>query len=319
MAGRLSRHTHEVAAHYSGVRWQIHGNRMPLFGGQSGKAYRGRFAPSPTGPLHFGSLVAAVASYLDARSQQGVWLVRMEDLDRPRCVPGAADSILRLLEQCGLRWDEHVLWQSGRTPAYAAALERLRAGGYVFPCGCSRSESGTGVYPGHCRNGLPPGRRSRTWRARVPDETVLFHDRLHGLFSQQLTRDVGDFVVRRADGIFAYQLAVVVDDGEQQITDVVRGSDLLDSTPRQILLQRMLGLPEPHYLHLPLATNGKGEKLSKQTRARPASVEDLPRVLAFLNHAPPADLLGAPPDELLRWAVGAWTPSRLPTEPSPAP
>ncbi|MFO7190526.1 MAG: tRNA glutamyl-Q(34) synthetase GluQRS, partial [Pseudomonadota bacterium] len=199
-------------------------------------AYRGRFAPSPTGPLHFGSLVAAVASFVDARAQGGSWLVRMEDLDPPRVVPGAADDILRTLEAFGLHWDETVVYQSARHAAYEAALQRLEARGAIFPCACTRKEiadsalgpDGTPIYPGTCRNGLPPGKTGRAIRVRVDDAVIRFVDRLQGEVVQELARSVGDFVVRRADGVYAYQLAVVVDDAWQGVTDVVRGADLLD-------------------------------------------------------------------------------------------
>jgi glutamyl-Q tRNA(Asp) synthetase len=230
------------------------------------KRYRGRFAPSPTGPLHFGSLVTALGSYLDAKAHGGEWLVRIEDLDTPRVVPGAADDILRTLERFGLEWDGPVLYQSSRIEAYEAALEDLRQKGLVFPCGCSRKDVGD-RYPGTCRKALHGRRDMVSWRYRVPDETVEFLDRRLGQQRQNVAEYVGDFVLKRADGLFAYQLAVVVDDGYNGITDVVRGEDLLDSTPRQILLQRALGLPQPRYLHLPVVVNSTGQKLSKQTGA----------------------------------------------------
>ncbi|MGC1518608.1 MAG: tRNA glutamyl-Q(34) synthetase GluQRS, partial [Azonexus sp.] len=210
--------------------------------------YRGRFAPSPTGPLHFGSLVAAVGSYLDARSIGGEWLVRREDLDTPRNVPGAADDILKTLEAFGFEWDGAVLWQSRRFAAYGAALEQLKAAGLAYGCACSRKEiadsaprpavDGGLAYPGTCRNGLPYGRAVRAWRLRVSDAETSFADRLQGRQAQNLERDVGDFVLLRADGLYAYQLAVAVDDEFQGISDVVRGADLIASTPRQIWLQR---------------------------------------------------------------------------------
>jgi glutamyl-Q tRNA(Asp) synthetase len=275
----------------------------------------GRFAPSPTGPLHFGSLVAAAASWLDARAAAGRWLVRIEDLDRPRVQPGAADEILRTLEALGLRWDGEVLWQSRREALYRDALERLRADTYW--CGCSRREiadsslglavDGARIYPGTCRAGLAADRRARALRVRVPDGVVRFVDRVQGEQAQQLARDVGDFVLYRADGLFAYQLAVVVDDAAQGVTDVVRGADLLDSTARQIHLQRLLGVPMPRYLHVPVAVNAQGEKLSKQTGARPVDpsrpAEALAAALAFL---------GQPPAETLDEAVRNWNPSLIP-------
>jgi len=292
----------------------------------------GRFAPSPTGPLHFGSLVAAVASWLDARASQGTWRVRMEDLDRARARPEAADIILRQLESLGLQWDGSVVYQSARLDAYRAALERLRQSGQVYWCGCSRKEIADSamryegknashpvsdrarIYPGTCREGLAAGKRPRAVRLRTGGEPVAFTDRLQGDIAQAVDQEIGDFVLFRADGLYAYQLAVVVDDADQGVTDVVRGADLLDSTPRQILLQRLLGLPTPRYLHVPVAVNGRGEKLSKQTRApavatdRPA--EELRAALAFLGlrGAPPA----ASPSELLAWGRAHWSVLRLP-------
>lgn len=250
-------------------------------------SYRGRFAPSPTGPLHFGSLVAAVMSWLDARVAGGEWLVRIEDVDTPRTVPGAADEILRTLEAFGLAWDGEVVCQSRRTARYEAALERLRAAGHIYGCRCSRREiadSGLpglegAIYPGTCRTlGLraAPG---IALRMIAPVEPVTFLDRAMGTISQDVSRDIGDFVVRRRDGLFAYQLAVVVDDADQGITDVVRGADLLWSTPRQILLQRALGYPTPRYLHFPVVTNASGEKLSKQTGAEAIDVSQAPALL----------------------------------------
>ncbi|MGD9788114.1 MAG: tRNA glutamyl-Q(34) synthetase GluQRS [Sulfuricellaceae bacterium] len=286
-------------------------------------AYRGRFAPSPTGPLHFGSLVAAVGSFLDARARGGEWLVRMEDVDRPRTVAGAADDILRTLEALGLEWDGPVMYQSRRDDAYRAALADLEAQGAVYPCACSRKEiadssiagSGGLIYPGTCRRGLPPGRSGRAVRLRV-EGSVSFDDRLQGRIRQDLEREVGDFVLRRADGLFAYQLAVVVDDDEQNITHVVRGGDLLDSTPRQIYLQNLLGLAVPAYLHLPVAVNERGEKLSKQTLApavdpaRPVPL--LCQVLRFLELPPPPEVEEGRVEDFWRWAVARWRPEGLP-------
>ena len=259
--------------------------------------YIGRFAPSPTGPLHFGSLVAAVASWLDARAAGGRWLVRIEDLDHPRCVPGAAEDILQTLERLGLLWDGEVIYQSKRHSLYGDALRRLQ--GRTYWCTCSRREiadsslglaiDGAHIYPGTCRT---TGRNTgRSLRIRAAGE-IRFHDRVQGEQSQVLERDVGDFVLHRADGMYAYQLAVVVDDAAQGITDVVRGADLLDSTPRQIYLQRLLGLPTPRYLHVPAAVNAAGEKLSKQTGAAPVSSswEEVQAALRFLGQLPARDL-----------------------------
>jgi glutamyl-Q tRNA(Asp) synthetase len=248
--------------------------------------YRGRFAPSPTGPLHFGSLVAALASYLDARAHSGKWLLRIEDIDLPRTVPGAADDILRTLRTFGFQWDEPVIWQSQRTAAYEAALSQLRDAGWAYPCSCSRAEAGD-VYPGTCRSGPKNPGRPLSWRVR--DDSG------------------GDFVIRRSDGLFAYQLAVVVDDAAQQITDVVRGDDLLDSTPRQLHLFRLLGMPAPRYWHIPVVTNDRGEKLSKQTHAPALNVaEPMPELRAALRFLRQPEVNAQSPDELLAAAARVW-------------
>jgi glutamyl-Q tRNA(Asp) synthetase len=284
-------------------------------------SYVGRFAPSPTGPLHFGSLVAALASWLDARRAGGRWLLRMEDLDAPRAMPGAAEAILRQLEAVGLGWDGEVLRQSERQETYEAALRALAP--HSYPCACTRREledsalaiDGARIYPGTCRDGIPAGKRPHAGRTafavrvRTTEEPIRFTDRVQGEMVQSVAREVGDFVLRRADGLIAYQLAVVVDDGAQGVTDVVRGADLLDSTARQIHLQRLLGLPTPRYLHVPVAANAAGEKLSKQTRATDATPDDLAPALRFLGMTPPE---GAAPAELLAWAIGAWDPARIP-------
>jgi glutamyl-Q tRNA(Asp) synthetase len=277
--------------------------------------YVGRFAPSPTGALHFGSLLAALASWLDARRAGGRWLVRMEDLDSPRVKPGAADTILRQLETFGLEWDGTVVYQSARLDLYRNAIESLQA--HCYPCACTRKEledsslaiDGSRIYPGTCRSGLAPGKSARAVRVRTTIEPIRFADRVQGEISQSLERDIGDFVVQRADGLFAYQLAVVVDDAAQGVTDVVRGADLLDSTTRQIHLQRLLGCATPRYLHLPVATNAKGEKLSKQTQAANACAADVPGALRFLGMDPPAGLASR---ELLGWASKHWDPARIP-------
>ncbi|HEY5762535.1 MAG TPA: tRNA glutamyl-Q(34) synthetase GluQRS [Rhodocyclaceae bacterium] len=290
------------------------------------KRYRGRFAPSPTGPLHLGSLVAAVGSWLDARAAGGEWLLRIEDVDVGRCQPGAEDSILRTLEACGLTWDGPVVRQSERTEAYAAALDALRAAGEVYLCACSRkaiealtdrrAADGALIYPGTCRGGLATGVEARAWRLRVPAAAVEFDDRLLGRCSQRLAEEVGDCVLWRADGLAAYQLAVVVDDAEQAITDVVRGADLFDATPRQIHLQRCLHVPTPRYAHLPVMANEAGEKLSKQTLApaieAAAAGVAITAALEFLGHRTPVYLRGAPPADQLAWARGAWSLVRVP-------
>jgi glutamyl-Q tRNA(Asp) synthetase len=250
--------------------------------------YVGRFAPSPTGPLHFGSLVAALASYMEARAVKGRWLLRMEDLDRPREQSGAADQILRALERLGFEWDGPVVRQSARAERYCAVLADLARRGFTYPCGCTRKEledsvlaiDGARVYPGTCRHGLAPGKHARAVRLRTHAAPIAFRDRIQGEIEQRVEREVGDFVVRRADGTVAYQLAVVVDDLDQGVTDVVRGADLLDSTARQIHLQRILGAPQPRYAHVPVAVNAAGEKLSKQTGAAPLDLADPKRELA---------------------------------------
>ena len=284
---------------------------------------RGRFAPTPSGPLHFGSMVAAVGSYLDAKSRGGEWLLRIDDLDPPRVAPGATDAILRCLESFALHWDGPVAYQGARTEFYQRALERLQANGHVFACACSRrevDESGVAgidgpIYPGTCRNGIPGNRAARTLRVRVGNTRIEFVDALQGLVRQDLGSEIGDFVLRRADGVHAYHLACAVDDAAQGITDVVRGADLIDSTPRQIYLQTLLGLPTPAYLHLPVATRPGGEKLSKQTLAPAIDPGEAPRilrqVLEFLGHPPPSEA-GDRPRQLLDWGITEWRQARLP-------
>ena len=268
--------------------------------------YRGRFAPSPTGPLHFGSLVAAVASWLDARANDGEWLVRMEDVDETRTVPGAGDTILRQLDAFGLDHDGEVVWQSGRKPLYEAALERLRAQGFVYRCRCSRKEIADSALPG-IEGAAYPG----TCRGLGLDRSIPGADRFLA------EGDIGDFIVKRRDGLHAYQLAVVVDDADQGITDVVRGADLLQSTPRQIQLQQRLGYPTPRYLHIPVATNAAGEKLSKQTLAPEIHPDD-----ADAHLAAALDFLGQPkptvttPSRILEQAAGNWDPARIPRKAS---
>ncbi|AJC19672.1 tRNA glutamyl-Q(34) synthetase GluQRS [Pandoraea pulmonicola] len=294
------------------------------------RTYRGRFAPSPTGPLHRGSLVTALASWLDARAHDGVWIVRMEDLDEPRCVPGAADDILVTLARLGLHSDEPVAWQSRRHAFYDAALTSLTARGLVYPCGCTRREiadsltrvharHSTLAYPGTCRDGLH-GRPARAWRLRVPDGAaarVTFEDRWMGAQTQDLATEVGDFVLKRADGQWAYQLAVVVDDEDQRITDIVRGADLLDSTARQIYLQQCLEVPTPRYLHVPLVMADDGEKLSKQNGAAPLALDNPEAVLNALKAS--ARHLGLPAaladishrDDFFAAATAAWREQRV--------
>ncbi|MDN5752892.1 MAG: tRNA glutamyl-Q(34) synthetase GluQRS [Nitrosospira sp.] len=280
--------------------------------------YRGRFAPSPTGPLHFGSLVAAVGSYLEAKSCNGKWLVRIENLDRSREAPDASKEILSALEALGMEWDDEVLYQSRRNNAYRSALALLEKRNLIYRCNCSRKEIADSsiigidgpVYSGVCRGGSPNGEYPGAWRVRTDDHLIEFKDALRGMIRQRLESDIGDFILRRADGVFAYQLAVVVDDAEQAITHVVRGEDLLNSTPRQIYLQQLLGYPTPAYLHLPVAVNAQGEKLSKQTHAAPIDTSDpvsqLMLAIRFLGQAPPKELTGSNVTSFWKWATKNW-------------
>ncbi|KQZ68331.1 glutamyl-Q tRNA(Asp) ligase [Rhodanobacter sp. Root561] len=278
--------------------------------------YRGRFAPSPTGQLHFGSLVAALGSWLCARHAGGEWLVRVEDIDPPREVAGSAAAILAALPAFGLVADGPALFQSTRTGAYAAAIEQLRAANALFPCWCSRSElaRGDGLHRDACCVASPQADHPPAWRLRAPDLEVAFEDALQGLQRQNLRNEVGDFVLRRADGLYSYQLACVVDDAFQGITEVVRGLDLLDSTPRQIWLQRCLGLPTPAYRHLPLVLDRDGTKLSKSAQAFPVDPTDpvpaLRRALVFLQLPLPHAACGV--DDLLQHALAHFDPAHLP-------
>ena len=280
-------------------------------------SYVGRFAPTPSGYLHFGSLVAALASYLDARAVGGRWLLRMEDLDPPREVPGAQDAILRTLETYGFEWDGELERQSERHAQYAAVTERLLSQGLAYACVCSRKqlEGYAGVYPGFCRNACH-AEQNAAIRIRVPELDYHFTDRVQGEFHQHLGREVGDFVIRRRDGLFAYQLAVVLDDAWQGITDVVRGADLLDSTPRQLYLQELLGLPQPRYLHVPLIIQPDGHKLGKSYHSPPLPADQagplLLRALRALGQPAPADLQGAAPRQLLEWGIAHWDATRIP-------
>lgn len=284
--------------------------------------YRGRFAPSPTGPLHFGSLVAALASYCDARAQGGEWLLRIEDVDLPRRRLGAAEAIATTLSAYGFVWDGPMTRQSERSALYEQALEHLRERGLLFACACTRREleatppgsSGERVYPGTCRHEHLVGGEGRAWRVAVDDAPVVFTDRLQGKQQQRLDKDVGDFVVKRADGLFAYQLAVVVDDASQGVTDVVRGADLLASTPRQIWLQRQLGFATPAYLHHPIAIDHAGRKLSKETGAAQLPGDPLPalcRAWRFLGQPAP-ERSPRSVAAFWRWALRAWEVRALP-------
>ena len=290
-----------------------------------GSMYIGRFAPSPTGPLHFGSLVAAVASYCDARKNHGKWLLRMEDLDKPRTVKGAADTILHQLESFGFEWDGPVLYQSQRDSFYSEALEILKARQLIYPCTCTRKEiadSSTDIgiegviYPETCLQHPIKPNAAMAWRIKTDNVSISFNDAIQGNISQNLNTDIGDFILKRADGLFAYQLAVVVDDAAQGITHIVRGADLLDSTPRQIYLQKQLGYQHPQYAHIPVASNSAGEKLSKQTLARPIADNNatqlLYEALLFLGQCPPLAIKNATLNEMWRWACSNWQLASVP-------
>lgn len=286
--------------------------------------YRGRFAPSPTGPLHFGSLVAAVGSYADAKFHGGKWLVRIEDVDLQRRVPGAAKQILDTLEKLGMEWDEEIIYQSQRSEAYRDALHVLNKQGLLYPCTCSRKEiadsSITGlygfIYPGTCLNNPVSLQNAHALRIQTHDDVIQFTDGLKGLYTQKLRSEVGDFVLRRADGVYTYQLAVVVDDAVQNITHVVRGADLIDSTPRQIFLQLLLCYPVPQYMHLPVVTNAAGEKLSKQTNAAPVNtaeaLKELVDALHFLGQQPPLEILEGDIASFWCWVMQNWRVNRIP-------
>jgi glutamyl-Q tRNA(Asp) synthetase len=294
-------------------------------------SYIGRFAPSPTGPLHFGSLIAAVASYCDAKAsfynrKPGKWLIRMEDLDKPREMAGAADDILRTLEAFGFEWDGEIAYQSKRGEAYEHALQILNNKEMIYPCTCSRKETADSsilvgiegaIYPKICllKHQQHPSIHA-AYRAVVLDKNVSFNDLIQGEIVQNLARDIGDFVIKRADGIFAYQLAVVVDDAAQNITHVVRGADLLVSTPRQIYLQQLLNFAAPNYAHVPVAVNAQGEKLSKQSLAQPistsAATQQLLNALSFLGQNPASHLQNASLDEIWDWAIANWQLARVP-------
>ena len=284
-----------------------------------GSSYRGRFAPSPTGPLHAGSLVAALASWLDARAHGGQWLVRIEDVDTPRCIPGVDQHILQQLAACGLHPDESPVWQSQRTVLYQQALKQLQRASLAYPCACSRKDievalqaagtakprNGELVYPGTCRSGLH-GKPGRAWRFRT-DNVVHWTDRRLGQQQQDVGLEVGDFVLQRADGLFAYQLAVVVDDAAQGITHTVRGEDLTDNTARQILLQRALKVPTPHYLHTPLVLGANGEKLSKQNGAAAIDTSTHERALCALQGAAGVLGLDTTVEQTLQESLARWT------------
>jgi len=277
----------------------------------------GRFAPSPTGPLHFGSIVTALASFLDSRARAGRWLLRIDDLDAGRCQAQAVDQILCDLTALGLEWDGDVYFQSRHIGHYRQALESLRAQGRIYACACSRKDLTGGAYPGTCRDGLPAGRRARSLRLRVPAAVIGFDDRLRGRYRQDLAADCGDFIVKRADGYFAYHLATVIDDANQGVTSILRGGDLLESTPRQVYLRHCLSLVNPEYLHIGLITDASGLKLSKQNHARRVDIRRpgmlLTHALEALGQRPPPECLTATAAEVLEWAIGHWSPASLPS------
>ena len=280
--------------------------------------YRGRFAPSPTGQLHIGSLTSAVASYLDAKANQGKWLVRMEDLDPPREVPGAAQAILNSLKNHGLNCDEPVIWQSQRHAAYQAHIDNLLASGHAFYCHCSRAElkNNNGIHRSACRKDPSVALSDCAIRLKATPDIISFNDSIQGTFSQQLNTDVGDFVLKRKDGLFAYQLAVTVDDVYQEITHCVRGSDLLDSTPRQIYLQRFLQPQTIKYSHIPIIINQQKQKLSKQNHAQELNddecCENLLTALRYLNQPLPNSDLRSNTSDILNWATTHWSQERIP-------
>jgi len=280
-------------------------------------AYIGRFAPTPSGYLHFGSLVAALASYLDARAAGGKWLMRMEDLDPPREVAGAQAAILHTLEQYGFEWDDDLVRQSDRHAAYAEVLQRWFNHGLAYACTCSRKqlEEFNGIYPGFCRN-LGHSPENAAIRIRVPELEYRFEDRVQGTFHMHLGRESGDFVIRRRDGLYAYQLAVVIDDAWQGVTDIVRGADLLDSTPRQLYLQELLGLPQPRYLHVPLITQPDGHKLGKSYRSPPLPADQatplLLRALRALGQPTEPQLAEATPQDVLTRGIQHWNADLIP-------
>lgn len=283
-------------------------------------AYRGRFAPSPTGPLHFGSLVAAVASYLQARTQNGEWWLRIEDIDPPREIAGAPDTIRRQLQAFGFEWDRFV-FQSHNQDIFEDLLAQLRQRDALYPCACTRKDiiARTGSandYPGTCRDGLPAGKQARSWRVRTHNRPLVFEDVIQGRIETNLAETGGDFVLKRAGGLYAYQLAVAADDALQQMTEVIRGSDLLDSTPRQLHVQAMLGFDSPRYGHLPVALDARGRKLSKQREAPPLDPAHpgpaLWQALAFLGQHPPPAMVKASPATLWEWALQNWSLAAVP-------
>ena len=283
--------------------------------------YKGRFAPSPTGPVHFGTLVAAVGSYLQAKKNKGAWLIRMEDVDITRKVDGADIDILKTLEAFGFEWHGEIIYQSEQTAHYEQAIEQLISQSLIFPCLCSRkqlSKSDSTIYPGSCRSRQLPEKKEHALRLLSKDISIEFNDAVMGRQSQNIKQHCGDFVIRRRDGLFAYQLAVVVDDALQNITEVVRGADLLDSTPRQIYLQQLLNYSTPDYCHLPLAVDDSGNKISKSEGATKIDLQhkeqQLISVLDFLAQNPPEDLAQSSISDIWSWAVEHWELTHVPSK-----
>ena len=283
----------------------------------SNTRYIGRFAPSPTGPLHIGSLISALASYLDAKANDGLWLLRIEDLDPPRTVAGASEQIIDCLQKHQLLWDGELIWQSDRHATYQRVMEQLLAQQKAFYCSCSRADiqNSGGIYNGHCRHQHQPTDQPCAVRLKVNSHNIGFRDTIQGDYSQHLQQQIGDFVIRRKDGLFAYQLAVVIDDALQAVTHVVRGSDLLSSTPRQIFIQQQCGFSTPQYSHLPVITNAAGQKLSKQTYAAPLDHQrankNLLKALFFLNQTLPPQSIHQSCSNILNWAIEHWQPTQV--------
>ncbi len=285
----------------------------------SPQPYKGRFAPSPTGAVHFGTLLAAVGSYLQAKKNHGEWIIRMEDVDLTRKVSGADSDILHTLEAFGFEWQGEVLYQSTQDPHYEEALQQLIKQSLVFPCLCTRkqlAQNGSNIYPGNCRTRRLPEKNEHALRVIADDINISFHDAIMGAQSQHMAQQCGDFIIKRRDGLFAYQLAVVVDDAMQGISEVVRGADLLDSTPRQIYLQQQLAYNTPTYCHLPLAVDADGNKISKSEGAAKVDIKNkekqLCKVLDFLGQQPPADLSACSINDIWQWAIDNWNLRTVP-------
>jgi glutamyl-Q tRNA(Asp) synthetase len=279
--------------------------------------YIGRFAPSPTGPLHFGSIVASLGSYIDARFNKGTWLLRMDDLDTTRVETGADDRIYYTLDKLGMHWDGEVIYQSRRTEAYHEAEQELESKYLLYPCYCSRKIVGGQVYPGTCRDIKSDSSRQHSIRIKTNAEIYIFHDHIQQDFSQNLHTEVGDFNIRRSDGIYAYHLAVALDDAHQKVSHIVRGADLMDSSPRQIFLQQELKLVTPVYAHLPVALSASGQKICKQHKAEDVLLNNQPaevllNCLDFLGQEPPGELLDYPVEEVIQWGIDNWRFSSIP-------